>query len=100
MEEWEDELQDVLEEKCLEYIKKGLTYRQIFGVLYTVKCQLLPNIMILEDEEDEWCQEQKKRKKVQTEKRVGRGIVLLELRTEKISALKLRGESNAKNKKM
>jgi len=53
MEEWEDELQDVLEEKCMEYIKKGLTYRQIFGVLYTVKCQLLPNIMILEDEEDE-----------------------------------------------
>ena len=52
MEEWEDELQDKLEEVCNDFMERGLTQRQIFGVLYTLKCQMLPNIICIEGEED------------------------------------------------
>lgn len=50
MEEWEDILQEELNNKCTEYIEKGLTIRQVMGVLETLKAELLPNIIIVEDE--------------------------------------------------
>lgn len=52
MEEWEDALQSELGEKVAEYLDKGLTLRQVFGVLETLKAELLPQIMILEDDDE------------------------------------------------
>ena len=53
MEEWEDALQSELVEKVGEYLDKGLTLRQVFGVLETLKAELLPQIMIIEGDGDE-----------------------------------------------
>jgi hypothetical protein len=50
MEEWEDILQEELSNKCADYMEKGLTSRQIIGVLETLKAELLPNIIVVEDE--------------------------------------------------
>tara|TARA_B100000963_G_C22574893_1_gene647907 strand:- start:494 stop:658 length:165 start_codon:yes stop_codon:yes gene_type:complete len=53
MEEWEDALQTELGDKVAEYLDKGLTLRQVFGVLETLKAELLPSIMIIEGDDDE-----------------------------------------------
>jgi hypothetical protein len=50
MEEWEDILQSELGEKCNDYLMKGLTVRQIIGVLETLKAELLPSIVIFDEE--------------------------------------------------
>lgn len=52
MEEWEDLLQTELSEKLNEYLEKGLTNRQILGVLETLKMEILPHILIIGDEEE------------------------------------------------
>ena len=49
MEEWEDILHSELGEKCTEYLEKGLTLRQVIGVLETIKAELLPNIIVVEE---------------------------------------------------
>lgn len=51
MEEWEDELQLILTSKIEEFIALGITVRQVIGVLETTKMELLPQIMVFEEEE-------------------------------------------------
>ena len=50
MEDWEELLQSELSEKVNEYLDKGLTTRQVLGVLETLKAEILPQITIVEDE--------------------------------------------------
>jgi len=50
MEEWEDTLQSELGEKCNDYLMKGLTVRQVIGVLETLKAELLPAIVVFDEE--------------------------------------------------
>lgn len=52
MEEWEDELQDELSEKVEEFTDKGLTIRQVLGVLETLKCELISTIIVFDPEEE------------------------------------------------
>lgn len=58
MEEWEDELQEELMKKVNEYIEKGLTHRQIMGVLECMKMELMPLIEFEFEDEDEDCETQ------------------------------------------
>ena len=51
MEEWEDELQAILSNKIEEFLAKGITVRQVLGVLETTKMELMPQIMVVEDDE-------------------------------------------------
>jgi hypothetical protein len=44
MEEWEDELQERLNEIVQEQIEKGFTVRQCCGVLDTLKFELIYNL--------------------------------------------------------
>lgn len=54
MEEWEDELQADLVSKAREYMEKGLTMRQIMGVVECMKMEIMPTYEIeFEDEEEE-----------------------------------------------
>lgn len=52
MEEWEDELQLILSTKIEEFIARGITVRQVIGVLETTKMELLPQIMVFEEDEE------------------------------------------------
>lgn len=63
MEEWEDLLQEELGDKVNEYLEKGLTTRQAIGVLETLKAEILPNIMVFEEE---WIMPRKKQIKKAT----------------------------------
>lgn len=53
MEEWEDELQADLTECIDKYTSKGLTIRQVLGVMETLKSELLPQIIIVDENEEE-----------------------------------------------
>ena len=53
MEEWEDQFQEQLSEKCDEVLEKGFTVRQVCGVLDTLKFELIANMSVLEYEEDD-----------------------------------------------
>lgn len=48
MEEWEDELQKQLNEIVQPEIEKGLTVRQVCGVLDSLKFELLYNLGAIE----------------------------------------------------
>lgn len=50
MEEWEDTLQEQLSNTVDEYLQKGLTVRQVIGVLETLKQEMMPQIMFIEEE--------------------------------------------------
>jgi len=52
MEEWEDEFQELLNQKCEEQIEKGFTVRQICGVLDTLKFELIANMSVIELEDE------------------------------------------------
>lgn len=51
MEEWEDELQLRISTEIEGFLAKGITVRQVIGVLETTKMELLPQIMVFEEEE-------------------------------------------------
>lgn len=51
MEEWEDELQLELSATIEDFIARGITVRQVLGVLETLKMELLPQIIMFEEEE-------------------------------------------------
>jgi hypothetical protein len=53
MEEWEDELQEQLNEIVQPEIEKGFTVRQVCGVLDTLKFELIANMSVIEIEEEE-----------------------------------------------
>ena len=50
MEEWEDELQEKLNEICQNVIKQGFTVRQVCGVLDTLKFELIYNLAVTDFE--------------------------------------------------
>lgn len=52
MEEWEDELQSRLINTIEEFLAKGITVRQVIGVLETAKMELMPQIMMFEEEDE------------------------------------------------
>lgn len=53
MEDWEDELQEQLNEIVEEEIEKGFTVRQVCGVLDTLKFELIANMSVIEVKEEE-----------------------------------------------
>jgi hypothetical protein len=53
MEDWEDELQEQLNEIVEKEIEKGFTVRQVCGVLDTLKFELIANMSVIEIEEEE-----------------------------------------------
>lgn len=53
MEEWEDELQARITDIIAEFVDRGITIRQVIGVLETTKGELLPHLMIIEDENEQ-----------------------------------------------
>jgi hypothetical protein len=52
MEDWEDEFQELLNQKCEEQIEKGFTVRQVCGVLDTLKFELIANLSVIELEDE------------------------------------------------
>ena len=52
MEEWEDELQNELNSILEDYEEKGITIRQIIGVLETLKYELISNNLIVFEPEE------------------------------------------------
>jgi len=52
MEDWEDELQEQLNEIVQEEISKGFTVRQVCGVLDTLRFELIANMSVVEIEEE------------------------------------------------
>lgn len=53
MEEWEDELQERLNEILEEYTDRGLTSRQVLGILETLKFEIIINLSEVEFEPEE-----------------------------------------------
>jgi hypothetical protein len=53
MEDWEDELQEQLNEIVEGEIEKGFTVRQVCGVLDTLKFELIANMSVIEVKEEE-----------------------------------------------
>lgn len=53
MEDWEDELQEQLNEIVDREIEKGFTVRQVCGVLETLKFELIANMSVIEIEKKE-----------------------------------------------
>ena len=52
MEDWEDEIQEELNERVEEYLAKGLTIRQILGIFDTLRFELISNLIFIVKDED------------------------------------------------